>query len=162
MGRQIKEGDTTIEIQTDKDETKDCPCTFPGCEVVCRVTKFYAPAKARCSEHEGKATSGIREATLKPEPTDFAGDVQEYKPNKSLADLRCPFDDHPLKVLAIHDEIGCIDFGCPECQANIEIRVRWAMMTLRSVPEDLRPLVQELNERQQERAVEWGMRNVGE
>lgn len=149
-----------IEVQTDKAETKDCPCTFPGCSVICRVTKFYSAKKARCRAHQGQATSKIREAVVDPEPTDFGGDVQEWEPNRSLAGLRCPFDDHPLKVLAIHDEIGCIDFGCPECSANIEIRVRWSMMTPRSIPEALRPLAEALNETQDENAVAWSLEKV--
>lgn len=160
MSKRIEENGTTIEIQTDKDQTKDCPCTYPGCEVVCRVTKFYSAKKARCDEHTGKATSKIREAVVEQKTGGFVEDAQEYDPNRALADLRCPFDDHPLKVLAIHDTIGCIDFGCPECSANIEIRVNWSMMTPRSIPDALKPLAEALNETQDESAIEWRMREV--
>lgn len=142
----LDEGGVIVEVQTDKDETKDCPCTYPDCEVVCRVNKFYAPAKARCQEHDGKPTSAIREAVT----GEVKKEAPKVAPNYKLRDLRCPFCEGPLEVLAIHDTTGTVTFGCPddECMTVVEIRTNWRPLQVRNIPHGLEDLADALNERQ--------------
>lgn len=139
-----------IEQQTDKDETKIVPCTYPDCDVGLEVTKFYAPSKARCSSHQGQTSTNIRKAV------DMVGSDEEREraePNRTLGDLRCPLCDKPLQVRRIRERVGTVTFVCRSrdggCNLVAEITPDWAPLMMDAVPEELAPFVAIFNARQQ-------------
>ncbi len=131
---------------TDKAETKTLQCTYPGCEHTVGVTKFFAPAKARCPEHAGKPSSIIRAMVA---PTEVAPDVPPT-PNKSLRDLRCPFDEHPMEIIRIQDGAGFVTFKCPECRTAVELKPNWAALIVNRIPNRLKYLAEAFNDAQRE------------
>lgn len=145
-----------IFLQTDKDDTKDCPCTAPGCENFVRVNKFYAPAKAKCPDHGGDASAVVGEVTGEMEmsnskdiPTIIADPEDENaKPNARLGKMMCPVcDDTPLQILAV-TEGGHIDLGCYECNLVVGLTFNFMHSQIRSVPKDLTDLVDAFNYKQ--------------
>lgn len=157
----------TIFLQTDKSTTKDLPCVgSPTCQNWCRVTTFYAPAKARCPEHGGTMLKRLEDADTPPAsarkelttaraekavkferaasvPIATIPDVPAT-PNQSLRHLCCPFDGEKLDILATEGAEEIV-FGCQTCQAVVIIRAKWRVMQIRSIPERLQPLVAEFN-----------------
>jgi len=144
----------TVFLMTDKKLTKDCPCTYPGCNNICRVNTFYAPAKAKCPPHGGKGM--VRRSTEGDEEFKFDEFVPqevetievELPDNRKLGQLYCPVcPDEPLEILAV-DEHSHMDFGCQNCQIIVGITFNFRSAQLRSVPDRLKPLVKEFNYRQ--------------
>lgn len=148
-------------LMTDKDKTKDCQCVHPTCDNVVRVNTFYAPAKARCPEHGGKAIvrdpigdapEGVAEASRKfefkeLEPKLLADTPSPRYANRRLGDLHCPLCDIPMTIQAITDNLRFIAFGChnPECGMVVELAYDWMHAQMRTVPEGLEDLVAEFN-----------------
>lgn len=138
-----------IDKQTDKAETKVCPCTYPECENAVEVNRFYAPAKARCDDHKGQTSSSVRAAVAKIGATPSA----EAEPNRALAGLRCPFDDELLDLMKV-EEVGSTDvfltFGCDKCKAAIKIMPQWKGLIMKAIPEEWKVIVGQLKARKKE------------
>ena len=136
-------------LMTDKERTKDCSCQHPGCFNICRVNMFYAPAKARCPEHGGRAMTRRASGEFIEFDTQPVETVEvELSDNRKLGLLHCPIcEDKPLEILAC-DEYGGIDFGCQGCQTIVSVVFNFKVMQMRSIPERLMPLVKEFNLRQ--------------
>ena len=139
-------------LMTDKKETKDCACTYPGCENFCRVNTFYAPAKARCPDHGGKAMKRLEGETPKFEEQAVTVVASVKTPplpdNRKLGKLFCPIcKDSPLEIIACTDA-GHIDFGCQTCQTIVSITFNFRPAQMRSVPERLHDLVRAFNIKQ--------------
>lgn len=136
------------EVQTDKAKTKEVPCT--RCRRPLIVNTFYAPAKALCSDCRSEGTSSItpamRAAIAPPAPD------EPVEPNRSLADLRCMFDDHPMILIRIEDGTGFMTFECPECLSAVEVMPKFSPLLIAGIPEALKPVVDEMNRDQ----VAWG------
>lgn len=148
-----------IFLMTDKSKTKDVTCTHPACDNICRVNTFYAPSKARCPEHGGKAMS--REPIEMVEGTDrekfefkeieakVIGTTPDApkKKNKHLGSLCCPFCGEPMSLLSISDDYKFISFGCMdiECNAAVEIQYNWRHAVVRNIPDGLEDLVAAFN-----------------
>lgn len=152
-GQQAETAKGQVFLMTDKEKTKDCPCTYAGCFNVCRVNTFYAPSKAKCPPHGGKAmTRGPN-----PEEMDFQSvDVKvvetievEISPNYKVQSLMCPIcdSDEPLEILAC-TEGGHIDFGCQGCQTIVSIMFNFRSAQLRSIPKELAKVVKAFNIKQ--------------
>lgn len=137
-----------IDKQTDKTETKVCPCTYPACPNAVEVNAFYAPAKARCNDHKGQTSSTIRAAVASGAHQSAAAPVV---PVRSLADLRCPFDDRALELIKIEDvgpDRAFLHFACrgdDGCGSAVTIQPRWSGLIVRDIPEDWRPFVEQHN-----------------
>ena len=137
-------------IMTDKKITKDCICTYPTCDNICRVNKFYAPAKARCPEHGGEAFTKADNEFKKFDIIEAESiEIEPPTPNHKLRALMCPMceNDEPLEILAC-TETGFIDFGCQGCETIVSVVVNFKSAQMRSVPERLVPLVRSFNIKQ--------------
>lgn len=148
-----------VYLMTDKDETKDCPCTYPGCDNVCRVNKFYTPSKAKCPPHGGSAYVRVPVAKgedakiefVEHEPTVVGQVTSEPKrENRNLEQMMCPNMKcgHPLEIAAVSDSLRHVTFTCRECSIAVEISYDWRHMQMTHVPEPLRPVVKEFNKKQ--------------
>lgn len=137
------------EVQTDKAKTKEVPCT--RCARPLIVNTFYAPAKALCSDCRGEGTSVIspamRAAIAPPAPD------EPTEPNRSLADLRCPFDDNPMILIRVQPVTGFTTFECQQCMAAVQIMPEFSALLLAQIPDGLKPIVHELNCDQ----IEWAV-----
>ena len=139
-------------LMTSKSETKDCPCTHVGCFNICRVNRFYAPKKAKCPRHGGKAM--VRKIGLAEGKIDFQSIEPELietvevevTPNYKIRLLMCPIcdTDESLEILACTDD-GYIDFGCQGCQTVVSVMLNFRSAQLRSIPKALRKVVKEFN-----------------
>lgn len=141
---------STVYLMTEKKNTKDCPCTYPGCLNICRVNTFYAPAKAKCPEHGGKAVSGTVEGGFSEIATPAVEQVEvEVTPNHKVRQLMCPIcdSDEPLEILAATED-GHIDFGCQGCWIIVSLSFNWKPLQVRSIPDRLKPVVKEFNVKQ--------------
>ncbi len=98
-----------LEIQTDKDAWKVIPCTSGGCDTDLVVNTFYAPAKGKCSRHDGSSSKAI--ATSRLVHTSVPENVVA---NGSLAKLDCPLCGNPLLVVKVDDSTGSISFRCTD------------------------------------------------
>lgn len=139
-------------LMTDKEKTKDCQCTYAGCLNICRVNTFYAPSKARCPQHGGKAMirTSSEDMDFEEIDTPVAESIEvEVHPNHKIRALMCPICDtnEPLEILAC-TENGHIDFGCQGCHTMVAIRFNWRSAQLRSVPKALQQVVKKFNIRQ--------------
>lgn len=145
------QGEQKVIKLTDKTPTKIVECSHPDCEQLLEVTKFYAPAKARCPKHAGvRAPRVKREAEVRWEQVDREAKlIDKSLPEKSLGGLRCPFDDTPMEILAISEHFGEVVFGCPTCQLGVSMTAWWRVLQIKSIPEDLRPMVEAFNQKQQ-------------
>jgi hypothetical protein len=131
------------EVQTTKSKTKEVPCM--GCRRPLIVNTFYAPTKARCSDCKGESTSTISpamRAAIAPRAPDPEVVVE---PNRSLADLRCPFDDNPMILIRVQPVTGFTTFECQQCMAAVQIMPEFSALLISQIPEALKPLVHELN-----------------
>lgn len=131
---------------TDKEPTKQLPCTFAGCENEVIVTKFYSPAKARCPEHAGKASVSTRAAVASG-----AVKSEDVEPVRSLADLRCPMCDRSMRVAKV-EQVGkdraFMTFNCSGeggCGTTVVIKPKWAGLTVEEVPEPWQAIVGHIN-----------------
>lgn len=141
----------TVYLMTDKTKTKDCPCTHVGCLNICRVNTFYAPAKAKCPTHGGKAMIRNESSGDFEELAVTAAETIEVEvtPNHKLRHLMCPIcdTDEPLEILAV-TETGHIDFGCQECMTITSVSLNWKALQVRSIPPLLKDLVKKFNIKQ--------------
>lgn len=134
-----------VHVMTDKELTKQLPCTYPGCPDEVIVNKFFTPAKARCPLHAGKATQAVRQLVIDPskQPGYEAAPVV---PNKSLMALCCPICEQPMELMKIDEEMGWPTFRCPSpCMTAVVIEHEWGAMVARSIPEPLREIVEAFN-----------------
>lgn len=152
-----------IFLMTDKEKTKDVACTHPACDNIVRVNTFYAPSKARCPDHGGKALSRepVEMKTKNGKETDqekfsfkrvepkLVEDTpdQPKKKNKSLGRLCCPLCDEPMNIISVDDSERFITFGCMDvaCNTSVEIQYNFRHAVVRRVPSQLQVLVESFN-----------------
>jgi hypothetical protein len=142
-----------LEVQTNKQEWKVVPCTHPECDTDLVVNTFYAPAKARCSQHgTAKAAAvavGVRAAAAQ----------ESGVPNASLGKLLCPVCQNPLTIYQIDDTSGFITFHCTDgshfsardaegshyCGTSVTVRIGGAWVDMRRIPTKFAQLVEDFN-----------------
>lgn len=134
-------------VMTDKPNRKTLKCSFPTCEDTVEVTKFLAPHKARCPDHEGKASSKMRELVA---DRSSSVDLTPPTPNRALSDIRCPFCDTTLEIIRIDDKMGWITLKCTEDNTAIELKPKWAHAVMSVIPPHLKNLVAAFNETQRD------------
>lgn len=151
-----------LEIQTDKELYKIVPCTHAGCDTDLIVNTFYAPAKGKCSNHDGKTKTAIATSHLVHETPDA-------RPNGALAKLLCPMCTMPMRIVNIAEDGRSITFNCSDgaglksreldearsrrlmdqggefCGTSVTVKPRQAWLDNRKVPTDLVKLVQDFN-----------------
>lgn len=144
-----------LESQTDKEKFKIVPCTAEGCDVDIVVNTFYAPAKAKCSEHSGNTASGIAATRL-------VHDSGDAKPNGAIAKLLCPFCENPLEIISIAPNGSQITYRClggtkgkslellgaepgPYCGASIIVRPNFGALEMKHYPTELAAQIEEFN-----------------
>lgn len=138
---------------TDKADSKQLPCTFPGCEHEVIVNKFYTPAKARCPEHAGKVIPSVRIAVAGEQPMESAA----ARPSVALGELLCPLCNQPMTVISVDEDMGWPTLRCPSpCGTVVEIKPRWGPLrgryglVLAGVREPMRQLLEAFNVEQME------------
>lgn len=134
------------ELQTDKKDTKECQCTFPGCDTICIVNMFYAPYKARCAEHKGKTNRSVLAATV---TQSAAVEERDVAPNGALAKLLCPLCHSQMTIDQATSRGSFIHFVCSRpgaCGTTVEIKLNWAWAVVNSVPEVWKPFVEHFNQ----------------
>lgn len=144
---------STIYLQTDKDKTKDCPCTVPGCDNFVRVNTFYAPAKAKCGIHGGKnmgtvdgdvpiiaSKTGVSEREVMESVLKTMNEDESVERNNNLHNMACPLCETRMRVLAVSEK-GHMCFGCPTCRATVELNIDFSGLQVRHVPEPLLPAI---------------------
>lgn len=131
------------EVQTDKDKTKDCPCTYPGCDVICVVNTFYAPAKARCKEHENASNHRVASTRL----VEAAKDAPPAPPNGALANMRCPLCQNLLIIEQLEDPLTFIAFRCSDshCLCAVKIKPHWGHMFMPKIATKFREIADAIN-----------------
>lgn len=96
------------EVQTDKDKVKIVGCTECGKPLA--VNTFYAPARAKCSEHGGGGPTPSRtgsQSVVQAGRTnpDFAENMADALVNPGFANMRCPVhpddDEHVMEIKSI-------------------------------------------------------------
>lgn len=132
---------------TDKEKTKVVECSYPGCSQDLIVSKFASAKKARCPEHKGKNTPTMLEAVV-PESDK---DQEDYEPNRSLQNLRCPMDGAPMKIIRVDDDMGFVTFQCEECRSAVEIMPEFGSLLVRNIPEGLKDVIESFNQEQIEK-----------
>lgn len=133
------------ELQTDKKDTKECQCTFPGCETICIVNLFYAPYKARCSEHKGKTDKSILATKI---ATSAIVEEKDIKPNGTLAHMLCPICHSRMTIDQLTSKGSFITFVCAKagkCGTVVQIQLDWAWAVVNAIPEQWKPFVDEYN-----------------
>ena len=139
-----------VYLMTDKEKTKDVPCTHAGCLNICRVNTFYSPAKAKCPPHGGKAMIRQDDGEFEELEVTKAETVEvEVLPNYRLRALMCPIceTEEPMEILACTED-GHIDFGCQECYMIVGFHFNWKPLQMRSIPPRLKPLAKAFNVKQ--------------
>ncbi len=141
-----------LEIQTDKAAFKIVPCTYAGCNTDLVVNTFYAPAKGKCSQHNGKSSSEIATSTLIHASPDAPA-------NGALANLQCPICKMPMAIISISDTGRFVVFACTDgagvklddakearalrpdgfCGTSVEVRIDWAALEMGKIPTRLLP-----------------------
>lgn len=149
-----------IHVQTDKDNTKDCPCTFDGCPNFVRVNKFYAPAKAKCADHGGSAMNVIEDGTVTNESKAAADtdskreqilveamnddtDAPRLTSLRNVECMLCP--DQRLQIIAINER-NHVAFSCPQCGCTVELNLNFRAMQVRHVPSPMFPVILKFHE----------------
>jgi hypothetical protein len=144
-----------LEIQTDKEKYKIVPCTYAGCDMDLIVNTFYAPAKGKCSAHNGKGSA------TKIESSKLVHAATDAKPNGALAQLLCPICGMPMLVRSITEDGGFITFVCSEgtastiaeandgrtvrCGTSVQVRPNWKWAEARSIPSRFRTVIESFN-----------------
>lgn len=139
--------DVKKELQTDKKETKECPCTYPGCDVTCIVNLFYAPYKARCSAHKGKTSQAMRAAAATTQIT-TAVEEKDIVPNGALAMLLCPLCHSALTLEQITNQAGFMTFVCSKpgrCGTVVTVKLNFAWAVVKAIPDAWKPFAEAFN-----------------
>lgn len=151
-----------LEIQTDKAAFKIVPCTHAGCNTDLVVNTFYAPAKGKCSAHNGKTKTAIAVSHL-------VHDSPSATPNGALAKLLCPMCSMPMAIVKVAENGSSITFVCQDgvgvkwneiekaeterlrergtsfCGCSVTVKPTWRAMEMRNIPTEFAKVVAEFN-----------------
>lgn len=130
---------------TDKKETKELPCAV--CGVALLVTKFLQPEKARCPQHKDKPSAADRTLVQ----TRVYTEQQDAPPNRSLANIRCPICDSPLKLIGT-EKGGFLSFRClnSPCNCAVQIKPNWGALMMTKVSPEWQDFADQFNALQKE------------
>lgn len=147
-------GGRRLEVQTDKAMFKIVPCTNAGCDTDLVVNTFYAPAKGKCSRHNGKSQVAIVTSHLV-----HGGD--DATPNGALANLLCPMCSMPMKIVDVAEDGRKITFICQDgagklvkevsnasrefCGCSVTVKPSWRAMEMGKIPTMFAKEVAEFN-----------------
>lgn len=109
-----------------------------------RVTKFYAPSKARCPGHGGADAYEELEWSGDSSMSHVPKDLPEVKDEDAYVNLNCPFCGGALSPMAVHERFGHLVLECSGCQIVTEIRADWRVLQVRRIPAAWEEIVEKL------------------